>query len=69
MDIEEVLARHEKELMKIAGVNGVGIGEHHGKPVILVMLDRPASQLQVPIPGQLEGVPVVVEDIGEVTAS
>lgn len=68
MEIEKVLARHEEELMRISGVTGVGIGERHGKPVLLVMLDRPASQLPARIPSQLEGVPVEVEVIGEVTA-
>lgn len=68
MDIEEVLARHEEELMRIPGVNGVGIGERQGQPVILVMLDRPASELPARIPSEIEGVPVETEVIGEVTA-
>jgi len=68
MEIEQVLARHEAELMRIPGVNGIGIGQRHGNPVILVMLDRPASQLPVTIPSQLDGVPVEIEVIGEVTA-
>ncbi len=67
MEIEQVLARHEQELMRIPGVNGVGIGERQGNPVLLVMLDRSASQLPVTIPRQLEGFPVEIEEIGEVT--
>ena len=54
--------------MRIPGVNGVGIGERHGQPVVLVMLDRPASQLPARIPSEIEGVPVETEVIGEVTA-
>jgi hypothetical protein len=68
MKIEQIMAAHEDELMRIPGVNGVGIGERHGKPVIRVMLDRPVSQLPAKIPSQLEGVPVETEVIGEVTA-
>jgi hypothetical protein len=68
MKIEQVVALHEEELMRIPGVNGVGIGERQGKPVILVMLDRPASDVTTRIPSHLDGFPVEIEVIGEVTA-
>jgi hypothetical protein len=68
MNADEVLARHRERLMAAPGVVGVGLGARAGRPVILVMLDRPAARLSQPLPPDLEGVPVVPEEVGEVTA-
>lgn len=54
--------------MSIRGVVGIGIGERDGQPVVLVMLDRPAAQLERPIPARLDDVPVEVEVVGEISA-
>jgi hypothetical protein len=68
MAIEEVLERHEERLMALSGVAGVGIAERAGRPVILVMLDRPAPELRGRLPAQLEGFAVETEVVGEITA-
>ena len=72
MDIEAVLRRHEDDLLAYPNVNAVGIGEQAGRPVIKVMVVRkvPESSLQPDqvLPKELEGYPLEVEEIGEITA-
>ncbi len=76
--LRTVKAAHEAGLMCKANVVGVGIGleqqggEPTGRPVIVVSVTRksPASQLAPGdvIPGELEGVPVDVQVVGELRA-
>jgi hypothetical protein len=68
MDINQVMARHQDQLMAIPGVTGVGIGEQGGRPAIVVMVERLTPQVKTQIPQQLEGFPVVVDQSGEITA-
>lgn len=68
MTIEDALEKHQDRLMSIAGVVGVGIGERAGRPVVLVMTDRPATELGESLPAALEGFPVEVEAVGEIRA-
>jgi hypothetical protein len=68
MKIEDVLARNEQDLLSTPGVVGVGVGERAGRPVILVMLDRPATELHQSLPSDLDGYPVEIEGVGEITA-
>ncbi len=72
MDIEAVLRRYEDELMAYPNVNGVGIGEKSGHPVIKVMVVRkvPAASLKPDqiLPKELEGFALDVEEIGEIAA-
>jgi len=80
-DLEKVKAvkrAHENELMAKANVVGVGVGlrEKGGvrtKSVALVVMvskKMPRSQLaaQDVIPSQIEGVPVDVQEVGEIRA-
>jgi hypothetical protein len=68
MTIEEALQHHQDSLMALDGVVGVGISAREGEAVLLVMLDRPGSQVEGTIPDQLEGFRVEAEEIGEVSA-
>ncbi len=72
MDIEAVLRKHEAELMGLANVQGVGIGERAGKPVIKVFVDARVPESSLPpdqiVPAELEGCEVHVEEIGSITA-
>ncbi|MGD1879585.1 MAG: hypothetical protein ACFB13_19045 [Kiloniellaceae bacterium] len=72
MDIEAVLRKHEDTLLAYPNVNGVGIGERAGHPVIKVMVTRkvPEASLQPDqrLPKELEGHAVDVEEIGEIAA-
>jgi hypothetical protein len=69
MSIEEALRRHQDRLLALPGVVGVGIGEHAGRPVLVVFLDRPAGELEATtFPTDLEGFPVELEVVGEVRA-
>jgi hypothetical protein len=69
---------HEPALLAKANVLGVGVGvrQHSGKSstevavVVLVRRKVPASQLapQDRIPSEIEGVPVDVQEVGDVQA-
>jgi hypothetical protein len=63
--IEHVKTRHEMKFMNIEGVQGVGIGEQEGKPVIKVYVSRKTPALKEKVPTSLEGYPVHVETTGE----
>ncbi len=74
----QVLRRHEGELLGRANVIGVGVGLRQvgGQPtdevaiVVLVRNKRPQTALAPEdlLPRDLEGVPVDVQEIGEVRA-
>jgi hypothetical protein len=69
---------HESDLLAKANVLGVGVGlrQHSGKDaagvavVVLVRRKIPISQLapQDRIPSEIEGVPVDVQEVGDVQA-
>jgi hypothetical protein len=68
--IEEVLRRHEQELLELPNVVAVGIGERGGKPAIAVFVTRKAPESELApgerIPHTLDGQPVDVAEIGVV---
>ncbi len=72
MKIQAVLEKYEAELMNLAHVQAVGIGEMAGKPVIKVFVDTKVPEASLPpeqvIPADLEGCEVHVEEIGSITA-
>ncbi len=68
MKIEDVLRRHEKQLIDIPGVTAVGIGEMNGKPVIVIMINQRTAELTKKLPSQLEGFGVKIEVSGEISS-
>jgi hypothetical protein len=74
MDAQRVRRLHESRLMQLANVSGVGTGrdEHSGQDVIIVFVTRkvPRDRLlqEDVVPDELDGVPVRVLAIGEVSA-
>jgi len=72
MDITAVMRRHEEEILRLANVTGIGIGEKDGRPVIKVFVSvkLPEAELgddQI-VPRTLDGCPTDVEEIGVVMA-
>lgn len=59
MTIEEAIKKHQKYLLGLPNVTGVGIGEKDGTPVILVFvrqkLPESALRSQEIVPRKLEG--------------
>jgi hypothetical protein len=68
MKAAEALHKHEKELMSIPGVEGVGIGGSEDSPVIVVMVRKEGTAMRKKLPAQIEGYPVEVDVTGEITA-
>jgi hypothetical protein len=71
-DIEAVRTRHVDALMRLPNVNGVGIGERDGKPVIQVLVARkaPLDELGAGevVPQTLDGFQTDVVEVGELSA-
>jgi hypothetical protein len=75
---QAVKRAHEAELMSMANVVGVGVGlrqrrgatENTVALVVMVTQKVPRSQLarEDVIPGRIEGVPVDVQEVGEIRA-
>ena len=67
--IQDVKARHARQLLATPGVVSVGIGlDAEGREMIVIGLDRPRPETQAALPTQLEGYPVRVDIIGAVKA-
>ena len=69
MTIEEVLRKHEDELMQRPGVQGVAIGVQGGRKVVKILIGHRiagTSHTSAQYPAELEGYPVVVEEIGTI---
>ncbi len=62
--VRQVKERHERELLGLDGVQGVGIGNDHGRPTIMVYVDGRSSAEQLNIPRRIDNVQVVVEESG-----
>jgi hypothetical protein len=66
-DVKDVMEAHAAELMAIPGVVGVYTGVlDDGTPCIKVMVKKRTPELEQKIPKNLEGVPVVIEETGEI---
>lgn len=76
--VRAVLARHEAELLSLPNVIGVGVGmrqvgdQSTGEAAIVVLVRRKLAPESLPegglAPSELEGVPVDVQEIGEISA-
>ncbi len=58
MDIQQVKQKHELDLMKIEGVEGVGISEENGQEVIVLYTSKDPQQMSA-IPQELEGYSII----------
>ncbi|HET6681097.1 MAG TPA: hypothetical protein VFG84_07835 [Gemmatimonadaceae bacterium] len=66
--IADVQRDHERELLAIPGVVGIGIGECGGSPCLRVMADGLTRENRARIPSRIEGYRVEVDDTGEIRA-
>jgi hypothetical protein len=65
--VQTVMDRHAAELMGLNGVVGVSIGAvEDSSYCIQVMLREKTDALVARIPGEIEGVPVRIEETGEI---
>lgn len=68
MKVDEVVAKHEDELMSIPGVAGIGVSESAGQPVITIMVNQLTPELKARLPTNLDGVPTTIDVVGDVRA-
>jgi hypothetical protein len=68
MSGESIQAVHHEyvgQLMAIAGVVGVGVGECSGRPCLKIFVVKKTPALAEQIPGRLRGYELRVEETGE----
>jgi hypothetical protein len=72
MDVQAAVRQAEQELMSKPNVNGVGIGERNGEPVITVFVTRKLQKSELRpseiIPERIAGYPTDVVEIGVISA-
>jgi hypothetical protein len=66
--LEAIQARHEDRLLDFDGVEGIGIGREGSRLVFKVYVTRLTPALRTALPRDLEGIPVVISESGEITA-
>lgn len=66
--IEAALEAHAVELMDLSGVVGVAQSRCEGQPCIKVFVTEQSPDLEQTIRTILAGVPVVIEETGEIRA-
>ena len=67
-DFADVLRRHTPELMAIPGVTGTGEGKRGAQAILVVYVARATPELRERLPQEIEGHPVEMREIGQVTA-
>jgi len=65
---KRVLARYRERLLALEEVVGVGLGVREGKVCILVFVRHLTKNLEKVLPKRIEGVDVVIEEVGEIRA-
>jgi hypothetical protein len=72
MDVQAAVKQAEQQLMSKPNVNGVGIGERNGEPVITVFVTRKVQKSELRpgeiIPERIAGYPTDVVEIGAISA-
>ncbi len=66
--IRQVLERQREALMRRSGAVGVGIGQRDGKPAIVFMVKKKTPETLANLPREIEGYPLLIEEVGEVVA-
>ena len=66
--MNEVQEEHQKRLLAIPGVVGIGQGISQGKPCFRIYVDKLTPELSAKIPREIEGYPVVILQTGEIKA-
>ena len=66
--IAAIQAGHQREIMSIPGVVGIGIGCHPDSPCIEVLLERYDIATEAMIPKELEGIPIKLTVTGRIEA-
>lgn len=63
-----MLAAHQQSLLALPGVVGIGVGQCHGVPCIVVMAAAASPELSRRLPATLDGHPVELRVTGPIIA-
>jgi len=66
---EAILTKHAGRLMRMKGVQSVGVGRtEDGRPAIVLGIDSSEPEILDAIPRTLDGIPVVCDRAGRISA-
>ncbi|NIS38528.1 hypothetical protein GWN26_09515 [Candidatus Saccharibacteria bacterium] len=67
--VREIKQKYETEWMSIEGVVAVGIGlTAAGTPGVIVSVSKNKAEVETKIPEVVEGVPIEIQETGEIKA-
>jgi hypothetical protein len=67
--IEDVMNRYQEQILEYEGVVGIGVGQSAtGELCIKVFVDKREPSVEEQVPGELEGYPVEIEEVGDIKA-
>jgi len=64
--VTAILESHTMEWMTIPGVVGTAEGVHRGKPCVLILVEKKTPKLQKTFPDRLNGIQLVLKEVGKV---
>lgn len=67
-EVKDIKKRYENMLLAIDGVEGVGIGEESGSPVISIYVAEKTKSLIEKLPSELDGIRVRINESGKFKA-
>ncbi len=67
-EIDEALRRHADAVLALPGVTGTARGLCAGQPCVKVYVKKKSAELERRIAGILGGIPLEVEETGEIRA-
>ncbi len=59
---------YRDEWLQISDVVAAGVGIENGRPAVIISVEKRASAVRRQIPEQIDGVPVIVRQTGELNA-
>ncbi len=62
LSVLEAKELHEKEIMAVPGVTGIGVGRKGGRACIMVYVRKAEPEILKTLPKEMEGFPVRVEE-------
>jgi hypothetical protein len=64
--VEAVKDRAAAGLMRMPGIVGVGVTAENDRAAVLVLVGRLTPEVAAAVPRQIEGHPVVIQEVGEI---
>ena len=68
ISVHDVKKKYQSKIMRIKGVVGIGVGKDEEQDAIVVFIMERTTVIEKKVPKELKGFPVIVHEIGIVSA-